>query len=92
MFHPQVETMEELVLSIHCRNNLSIDIKEDKRWPLRHISQTILDRFSSVPSTGPIRRVRTGPSYSDIVWVISYTRSLRRLQGLKKEELFIQVF
>lgn len=68
MFHPHVDTLEELVISVHCRNRNSIDIK-DKIWPLTHISQTILDRFSTVASGDVIRRVRTGPSRSDIFWV-----------------------
>lgn len=93
IFHPQVETLEELVLSVHCRNNLSIDIKEDKRWPLRHISQTILDRFSTVPATGPIKRVRTGPCYSDIVWVAGVEeRGIIYTSLLKGPILILEVY
>lgn len=73
MFNPVVETHEELVLSVHCRNRTSIDLN-GKIWPLSFISQTILDHFSSIPSGEIIRRIRTGPSYCDIVWVISCVR------------------
>ena len=68
MYHPQVETREELVLSIFCRNSLSIDIV-NKQWPLGHISQTIIEIHNTVDQVPDIKRIRTGPSYSDIVWV-----------------------
>lgn len=68
MFHPQTDTREELVLSIFCRNNVSIDVC-NKIWPLGQISQTILEVHNTVENLPIIKRIRTGPSYSDIVWV-----------------------
>lgn len=68
MFHPQTETREELVLSIFCRNNVSIDVR-DKIWPLGQLSQTIIDVYNTVENVPAIKRIRTGPAYSDIVWV-----------------------
>ena len=69
LFGIQAAGMEELVLSVFCRNS-AIDVCLDKRWPLGLVDQSSFDYLPRVVNSDhSIVKVITGPAYSDIVWI-----------------------
>lgn len=69
MFFEDSGATDELVLSIYCRN-FNIDI-ENKRWPFGELTQSTMDIRPRIciPELENYTMIRTGPSYSDFVWV-----------------------